>query len=89
MNCNCDTCHLIGRFADIRAKLPEEDAQYLSDFLEFYLNESMDREYYEAVISGDWPESVDIMRGWIRAVIGRDRYTITDKGRELLEQAKK
>jgi len=89
MTCECNDCQMIGRFADIRAKLPEEDAKYLSDFLDFYFSETSDKEYYEAVIDGSWPGAVDVMRGWIRTVLGRDRFTITDKGRELLEKTKK
>lgn len=89
MGCNCDLCKMIGRFADIRAKLPADDAQFLEDFVENYLEEGLDKEYYEAVIDGSWPGSVDIMRGWIRMVLGRDRIALTDKGRELLEQSKK
>ena len=89
MGCQCDLCKMIGRFADIRAKLPADDAQFLEDFVENYLEEGLDKEYYEAVIDGSWPGSVDIMRGWIRMVLGRDRIALTDKGRELLEKSKK
>lgn len=86
MSCQCDVCKMIGRFTDIREKLPAEDAQYLEDFLEHYLNESADRDYYEAVIDGSWPDAIDTMRGWIRRALGRERITITAKGRELLEK---
>lgn len=89
MGCNCDVCGMIARFSDIKAKLPADDARYLEEFLEYHLNESADKDYYEAVIDGSWPDAVDTMRGWIRGAMGRGRITITAKGRELLEQSKK
>lgn len=59
--CDCDVC-VYGRkvMERIRA-LPEADREFFENLYERYCNESMDRDYYLAIVTNAWPRADEIL----------------------------
>ena len=65
MACSCDLCACLSRFEQITAKLDKEDADYIDNFLDFHINETMDLEWFRAVTDGSWPDARKVIEGWL------------------------
>ncbi len=62
VKCICETCELGQRLAAaIQKKDPEEMAELLKELGGRWLNAMYDRDYYESILDGSWPDSEEIL----------------------------
>lgn len=59
--CDCEFCKESKRMREIVARLPGEDAKWLTEFYNKHLNLAMDEEYNRHILNGSWPSSVRIL----------------------------
>jgi hypothetical protein len=63
--CTCEWCETISRFRRICDLLPADDAAFVMKFVESHEHTAMDLNWYQAVTDGSWPDSENILRGWL------------------------
>lgn len=64
-DCECEVCLLLRRMHAIQDKLSAEDAQFLGNFLDNWVNDQMDLEWYKAVADGSFPDAAKTLEGWL------------------------
>ncbi len=61
-SCQCDLCiKVCPGVWRISAKLKGADLKFFEWFSNNWLNVSNDADYYQAILHGDWPQSVEIL----------------------------
>lgn len=60
--CNCQTCQRGRLFQEFRETLPEDRREFADELYESMCAAEDEVTYYRAIIRGDWPGSVGILR---------------------------
>lgn len=60
-SCNCDLHKRINVFNEKIAELPEDKREYFQHMFDHLLELEMDLDYKSVILSGDWPQSVEIL----------------------------
>jgi hypothetical protein len=71
-HCECEVCLLLRRMHELEAKLPPEDAEFLSSFLDNWCGDQMELDWYKAVADGSFPDSIRTLEGWLEKAKASD-----------------
>ena len=64
MSCECDMC-VYGREVQSQlSELTESQREFFEDMYDRLMGESMDRNYYQAIVNGTWPSSEEILASY-------------------------
>ena len=66
MSCDCQTCKDIQRMRAVTSQLNELDTEFLHGLMARLMQTEMDLNWHQAIADGSWPNSVEILRGWLR-----------------------
>jgi hypothetical protein len=62
----CEICNTGRRLREVAGKLNEDDARWLLDLGANLAAVQMDCKYWESIMQGDWPGSVEILERALR-----------------------
>jgi hypothetical protein len=57
MSCECRLCQRTRQFRDAIGRVPEQDKKFWEETFEALFNVEFDRDYYQAIVNGSWPNS--------------------------------
>lgn len=61
MTCECNVCQTLRRWRTVlQIDTPEKEAVF-NEIVETWENESMDADYYRAIMDGSWPSAVELL----------------------------
>lgn len=61
MGCNCEGCKKLKAMAELKKLLPEDRQEEFEAFIEDYINVTDERDHYDAIITGAWPNADKII----------------------------
>ena len=67
----CEICNTGRRLREVAGKLNENDARWLLNLGDNLVAVQMDCEYWESIMRGDWPSSVEILEGALKRAKGK------------------
>jgi len=59
--CDCNVCKFYRKFESHLEGLDEEKKEFFMDFYELYVETSVDKDYYECIVKGTWPDSDEVI----------------------------
>lgn len=59
--CNCRLCKRSRKFDDVMKRVQQKDHKWFKDLYTELINVEADLEYKDAIMSGQWPSSVEIL----------------------------